>query len=471
MTDLLHIAVAPDVDPYWRALLTRSGLPVRDLGAGDHGAAVLFLPDAAGLRSRVLRGLVAALRRVGRPVLAGRQWEAATAIRREERAPLTILPLPDARALLRPNAIATALGDGGESSPVEIITAVDHGGLRRRIEAALRELAFAVGQPFVRLGHLPNGHDGALAIRIDADSYRSDATATVVAMLERARLRATWCIDVERHLRCGGMPAVAALAAAGHEVQSHFFHHYTYRSARKNLQNLQRSLRELAAIGIVANAAVAPFGSWNRGLGRALATAGMRWSSEFSRSYDDVPGPLSGRAGEVWQVPIHPVCPALFAASASSDGTIEAWFRRELARCQQNGEPAVFYGHPIGDLGRCPELLPRLAVSASAACDRLWQPTLGELFDFAVARSRQAIAVHARGKRLVGDCHGPAALRLEYPNGEVHVANGAIDLPRFGREPLVILPRPAAIVATPPRRHLLHTKKLQLARMWRELRT
>lgn len=486
MTDPLHIAVAPDVDPYWRALLQRSGLPVRELGRGNHAASVLFLPDAAGLRSPTVRELVASLRQAGRPLLAGARWgrelgaaspAGTQGVRDDRRAPMLVLPLPDARTLLRSRAEATALGAGGgpapaEPAPVEIVAVVDHGALRRRIEAGLRQLSFAVGQPFVRLAHMPQGHDGALAVRVDADSYRADATASVVASLHTACLRATWCIDVERHLRHGGMPAVAALSAAGHEVQSHFFHHYTYRNARRNEANLRRSLSELAAIGISADAAAAPFGSWNPGLAQALQHTGMRWSSEFSRVYDEVPGPVSGAPGEVWQVPIHPVCPALFFAAGAGDRAVERWFSRELHRCRLRGEPAVFYGHPIADLERVPALLPKLAQLARSSCRLLWQPTMGELHAFAVARASQSIDVAVHENRLRGEVSGPAPLLVEHIDGLTQTLSGCIDVSLSTRETPVLLPRPDAAAAAPRHRSQpMRTRKLQLARLWRELRT
>src|SRR5205823_6528506 len=73
----LHVAVAADLDPYWFDLLMRSGALVRLLGTCDHGAAVLFLPDRAGLDSQATRALVDRCRQQGLGVVAGAHWGSA----------------------------------------------------------------------------------------------------------------------------------------------------------------------------------------------------------------------------------------------------------------------------------------------------------------------------------------------------------------------------------------------------------
>src|SRR5204862_271375 len=72
-----HVAVPADVDPYWLDLLMRSGAPVRRIGTCDHAAAVLFLPDGAGLNSRATRLLVDRCRQQGVGIVAGAHWGSA----------------------------------------------------------------------------------------------------------------------------------------------------------------------------------------------------------------------------------------------------------------------------------------------------------------------------------------------------------------------------------------------------------
>lgn len=493
----LQIAVPDGTAPYWHALLRRSGLRTGTIGAAAPGAdagTTLFLPDAHGLGDRALRREVARLRENGVPTLAGREWGACfgvelpagddvgfgtaaattAAVRRIDPAPLLVLPLPRADRLLRPAAQLTTLAGPEGLVAREVIAAADHGGLRRCLEAALRSLAFAAGRPFVHLAHAPLGYDGALAIRIDADDHRAASTRAVSDSLAEAGLRATWFIDVERHLLRDGMPGVRDLRRDGHEVQSHFFRHYTYRSAAANERNLRRSLTELRELGITATAAAAPFGTWNHGLDAALRACGMRWSSEFSRVHDDVPGPVCGAADEPWQVPIHPVCPALLFAAGATPEQVHTWFLAELRACLQRGEPAVFYGHPIADLEVVPGLLPELARAARAAVRSLWQPTLGELHDFHRRRAAQEWTAEVHGDRVAGTCDGPAPLVVERDAepaavvaGEFGVALRPTDRPGRDHGPILI---PAAYRPRAQRRDRLRTHRLQLARLLREIR-
>jgi len=482
------IAVPDGTAPYWLGLLRRIGLATSRLdGATSASSATLFLPEDTGSRDPALRRLVTQLQAAGAPVLAGRSWgerlglrlpnggdlgldrNPAPGQRSLQPAPLLVLPLPSHQRLLREDHGFAELRGPEDLRVHEFVATADHGGLRRCIAHGLRNLQFAVGRPFAYLAHQPHGYRQTLAIRIDADSFDATATATTLASLADAGLRATWCIDVERHQLRGGMPALAHIAAAGHELQSHAYHHYTYRSSARNRANLQRSLRELAAVSVHADAVVAPFGSWNPGFAAAVAACGLRWSSEFSRVHDDVPGPLAGSADEPWQVPIHPVCPALlFAAGADADAVTQ-WFLAELAQCQARREPAVFYGHPIADLERCPRLLPTLAAAARRD-GPLWQPTLGELHDFYRQRAVQDFAVFPAAGGCSGTVAGPAPLVVETADQATAVVTGHFTLPEAARPPHPAVLIPQGFQPRAGRRQKLRHHRLRLARLLRELR-
>ncbi len=283
---------------------------------------------------------------------------------------------------------------------------------------------------------MPRGYAGVLALRVDADGFDASATRKTSQALRRANLRATWFIDVERHLR-GDLPAtLRELASDGHELQSHFFHHYTYRSFRANLENLRRSIECLGEAGVDVNAAAAPFGSWNPGVARALEEMAITYASEFSCRYDDLPGPVPSG---VWQVPIHPVCPALLFDAGLDERAVHEYFADRLRERVRRGEPAVFYGHPIRDLERCPGLFDHLDSVLGGeefGSGRVWRATLGELHSFFRARARQATEFRVGKDRVDGDFSGPAALWLEQPGTESIAVEGPCTLrsPRTGRE-------------------------------------
>jgi hypothetical protein len=478
----LHVAVAADLDPYWFDLLMRAGVPVRLLGTCDHGAAVLFLPDRAGLHSRATRALVDRCRQQGLAVVAGAHWGSALLGGRVRRvhatsvcagvrglpmtpvrlhgdvevlatatagrvwpadipastsvaapAPVLVLPLP-AEAPLGGGAHTVTMAVGTHEV-AEVVSAADHGALRALCTAALASMAHASGRPFARLAAAPDGFGGTLAIRVDADGGSPAETAAVLASLAQSNQRATWFVDVERQLADGGR-AVTAIAAAGHEVQSRFFHQCVYRSARRNRNNLERSIAGLAALGVQATAAAAPSGGWNAGLAAAMRECGLDWSSECTRAHDDVPGTFGGDPARPWQVPVHPVSPGLLLAAGCSDEEVNHYFGALLADRLAAGEPAVFYLHPIGELGRCPGLLPHLDRVATSEALPVWRPTLGELCAFHRARAEQLVECRLGRNTIAGGVDGPAPLLLDQPDGSRLTLRGSIEVAR------VALPAP-----------------------------
>jgi hypothetical protein len=120
---------------------------------------------------------------------------------------------------------------------------------------------------------------------------------------------------------------------------------------------------------------VAPGGRWNPGLGRAVASLGYGYGSEFQLGYDDVPFVPHGADG-VLQVPVHPVCEGLFLDAGVSDPTvIAAYYVRAVRARIAAGEPAFVYGHPERRLGRMPEVVEAIAREVA---DRpsVWKTTL-----------------------------------------------------------------------------------------------
>ena len=521
------IAIPEAADPYWNEVLARSGFSVSRLG-GPGDPMALFLPDEAGLGSKALRREVSRLRASGTPCVVGCAWGAdllgirvrnvaaigisgtggpfgdGSEIRMPVRvpaftgasigriwpggepavvaiagpAPIWVLPLASAHRLLAAAARLTALPCGDGRQVHEIVSGVDHGALRRLIVGALKTVCFAAGRPVVRKSALPAGHDAGFAVRVDADGHRAESTFATLAALDSARVRATWFIDVERHLSASGTDAIRAIASAGHEVQSHFFHHYTYRSRAKNHANLLRSLDQLEKLGIGATAAAAPFGTWNPGVASASRTCGLRWSSEFGRVHDDVPTNLSSSAEgehEPWQVPVHPVCPALLRKAGLSEVEIHAYYTARLDECVRRGEPAVFYGHPIDELDRLPQLFTHLVAALGNRSQNAWRPTLGELFEFERLRRAQTIEVEWNGDSIRGDGSGPAALVVEtggrrrtFTGSELATESGAWqELVRV----VVPMKRPDAWAPTPLRAAQWKDRRLRFARLLREVRS
>lgn len=533
----LGVLVPADLHPYWTSLLRRSGIPFRPIHLptdAPFDASVVFLASSVRPPSPALLDQLRTMSARGVPIvadgwwaarLAGAPWrtidavgvtgrgplfEEASRIRFEasvvvlegahlcrvwpsgalagsilrdvsrRAAPIYVLPLPDAEALLRTPARLVELARGPLGGVHEIVAACDHGALRRFVGNALRQAFFARGLPFVRLGTSPHGYAGSFAVRVDADDFDSRATQATSSALARGGMRATWFIDVERHERKGGLASLPALTAAGHEVQSHFYRHYTYRSFARNRENLRRSIDVLRRHGVEATAAAAPFGTWNGNVQRALDSAGLAYSSEFARIHDDLPCRLPTNAGDrdtnsgAWQVPIHPVCPLLlFQAGLDVDG-VHTYFEARMRDSLRRGEPAVFYGHPIRDLERCPDLfvhLDRALIDAAwATGEPVWRCTLGELHSFHRARAEQTIDCQLDEHGIHGDATGPAPLCIDRAGAAAVRVHGRFAVPH-SKEPVESAQRP--IVAAIGEDEIPEDWRADVrrARAWRQLRT
>lgn len=489
-----QVLCPPGTDPYWIELVQRSGIPCGVAGLAAEPAAagtLLFLPGPVPAADSATIALIRHLHANGAPVVAeprcaawltgertrrprrrrtigisgsgplfaqcptvrlpavevyvaersgvGRIWpcgDPAIGIQTHGPAPVITLPLPEPQALLRSagQMACFPVGDADARTAFEIVSAADHGAIRRLVENAIRLASFARGMPFIRLAEAPVGRTVGLALRVDADDYNPSATRQTLAALKAGNFRATWFLDVERHLDKGGVASVSIIADAGHEIQSHYFHHYTFRSSRRNRRNLGRSHDVLRAWGVEAKAAAAPFGTWNEGLHRAMQAYDITYSSEFSRIFDDSPSllPVDHARNRLfvedlpWQVPVHPICPALLLEAGLDKREVSEYFTRQLLAKLARGENGVFYGHPIGDLACLPELYARLReeLEQHDPDGRAWQPTLGELFEFHRARRRQSLRVKVSAMGVQGECEGVAPLRIELPNGRTKRLHG-----------------------------------------------
>ena len=346
------------------------------------------------------------------------------------------LPLPEPDRLhpaaeLRSLPLRTATTASGPD-PSEIVAPLDHGALRRLVQNALREAFHSRDLPFVHTAAHPSGTRGMFAVRIDADGFQAPSSRRLLAMLEESRCAATWFLDVERHAQAGtaGRDWVRTLRAAGQEIQSHGFRHYTYRSTHRNRRNLDRASRWLRSLGIETTAAVAPFGASTDGFRRAAHQVGLHYTSEFARVFDERPG----RFGDsVWQVPVHPVCPAIIrdASPDRSDEvfqrTVETHFRAYVSDALRRGDPAVIYGHPTKDL----ELVPELFRAVRAEIDgferrratRVWHGTISALHEFFALRACQDVTAFFHDGTLDVVFEGPAAVVVEWPRPASNAAN------------------------------------------------
>lgn len=356
----------------------------------------------------------------------------------------------------------------------EEVARFDKRTLRRRLMEGLRERLESAGGAWVRLCPFPFPYRAALSFRFDHDAFAPadfDAVLQAIAGHEGATSHFICGSTHERH-------AESLARLRGLDVGSHGYWHHTYHDPRENLRNVRRGIECLTAAGLEPRGFVAPHGRYSPGLAEVLAELGVSHSSEFGLVYDD--WPCWSPDGPVLQVPVHPICLGLFleaargpaaptgATPARAAAAAAEHFRSTLAAKYQAGEPAFFYGHPDGRLGRFPQVLSAVW-DAAADCGALWATNFSEFQTWWRARGHVALTVWSQGDGLRVEATGrDRAYRwaVEYWRGE-HVAVLPFDAPALEFTPaaLAYQSRAATPRFTPHRLDASHGLKGQVKRL------
>lgn len=347
----------------------------------------------------------------------------------------------------------------GDFELTEEIARVDQRAVRQQLMELLREQVERAGGIWLRVAAYPYPYRSAFNFRFDHDEFDPhdfDATLNAIAGHESA------C----SHYICGSTHEAHAeelTRLRGSHIGSHGYWHHTYLDSRENLDNIRRGIEVLEQAGLEPDGFVAPHGRFHRGLLSALESLQVSHSSEFGLAYDDWPFFPAG--SNVLQVPVHPVCLGLFleAAKASPDPnsavpaaveTAQEYFNSLAAARYQAGEPAFFYCHPNGRLGRFPQVLTHLleTVSEFAA---LWKVSLAEFARWWRIRSQIHLKVVREQEQFVIVADKlPKGFRfgVEYWRGE-HVAAMPLDAPlvRFSPSALAFQRRKSLVSVQPVR--------------------
>ena len=320
----------------------------------------------------------------------------------------------------------------------ERVARVDKRAVRRQLLGRLRATIERAGGIWLRVSAFPFPYRSALNFRIDYDQYDpGDFDATLKAMAGNEQATSHFVVGSAYE---GAPDALARLR--GLDVGSHGYWHHTYRTAEENLRNISRGIEVLRAAAIEPSGFAAPHGRFHRRLLVALETLGVTHSSEFGLAYDELPFFVA--AGDILQIPIHPVSLGLFldaarrdaedrsreahaAVDAAADLAVDYFDRLAKSR-YQSGEPLFVYGHPTGRLGRYPQVLRRV-FDTTSHFGALWKTSLTEFSNWWRARQRVRLTVtRRRGQYAVAVGRSVSGYRVgvEFCRGQ-HVALMPLD--------------------------------------------
>lgn len=307
------------------AILPDDSLFFRLVGRVDIAGPVFQLPGAAIGRLGKRAGAIAA-----------RQIGAGTAV---------VLPFDPAAALAQSRSTPKEFCSPSSRQPYETVSRTDGGELRRLVANCLRWLLFRRGLPYIHLPYTPYP-GGAFGFRIDGDTCSSADSRRADSVVENAGVRPTWFVNTSAH--SGDLHWFGELARTGRDVQLHCHRHRVFASEKLNCANIQTARELMRRAGVNVSANVAPYGDWNVGLARALASLGVDYSSEFSCAYDDLPHrPLvDGVQSPVLQIPVHPICTGSLAQAEATADEMFLYFSEYMRLQRARREPCFLYDHP-----------------------------------------------------------------------------------------------------------------------------
>ena len=228
--------------------------------------------------------------------------------------------------------------------PNEITATVSKGTLRRIITEALQFLHTERGIPFVHKWYFPEDRPTIFTFRVDSDQGSIEEVDELYNLCRDNEIKTMWFVDTKSHERWLSHFKMFK----GQEIGIHCYEHLTYSAYESNFQNLTKAASLLNAEGIRPDGAAAPYGTWNTSVALIFESLGMKFSSEFSLDYDDLPffPYVEGRSSKVIQIPIHPICIGSMRRAGYSTADMIHYFKQFIDLKIEEREPLCLYHHP-----------------------------------------------------------------------------------------------------------------------------
>ncbi|MDP8267321.1 MAG: hypothetical protein P9L97_01215 [Candidatus Tenebribacter davisii] len=254
-----------------------------------------------------------------------------------------ILPFNVNDLILNTNSRRKKFYTSRKELPSEIVSTVSKGKLRKIVELSLEYLHHKRDLPFVHLWHQPFIDKNVFIFRLDTDFCSIEDADEMYKICRKNNISATWFLDTESDERIRNYTSMK-----DQEMALHCDKHYVYNSIGENYKNIQRADEKLKKCGIKAAGFAAPFGAWNTSLDIALQKMKLRYSSEFTLDYDDLPFyPFCNTEfSNVLQIPIHPISLGRLHRSHLSEDEMLQYYLDILEEKKLSGEPIIIYHHP-----------------------------------------------------------------------------------------------------------------------------
>ena len=254
-----------------------------------------------------------------------------------------ILPFNINELILNSNSRRKKFYANRKELPSEIVAEVSKGKLRKIVEISLEYLHHKRDLPFVHLWNQPFSDKNLFIFRLDTDFCSNEDADEMYNICRKHNIRATWFLDTESEDRLRNYAFME-----DQEMAIHCDKHYVYNSFEENYNNIQKADEKLKKCGINVTGFAAPFGTWNSSLDEALKKMKLKYSSEFTLDYDDLPFyPFcNNEFSTVLQIQIHPISLGRLRRSHFSEDEMLQYYLELINMKSEIGEPVIIYHHP-----------------------------------------------------------------------------------------------------------------------------
>lgn len=227
--------------------------------------------------------------------------------------------------------------------PSEIVAEVSKGKLRKIVEISLEYLHHKRDLPFVHLWHQPYIDKNLFIFRLDTDFCSKKDANEMYEICMKNNISATWFLDTDSEDRLNNYALFGK-----QEMAIHCDKHYVYDNTEDNYNNILKADKKLKKCEINATGFAAPFGDWNYSLDNALQKMELKYSSEFTLDYDNLPfySYCNNKFSEVLQIPIHPISLGRLRRSHFSENEMLQYYIDLIKYMVKIKEPVIIYHHP-----------------------------------------------------------------------------------------------------------------------------
>lgn len=255
--------------------------------------------------------------------------------------------------------------------PNEITAKVSKAAIRKLVINCIRKLYQKMNLNYCHLWYYPNQMQSAFTFRVDTDFGPAKTLQATLDLEDKTNFKFTYFINTKVH---------PILTDNIRDFQIHCYEHEVYKDYQKNYDNINKARTILEKSGIKPIGFVSPYGLWNENLAKAIEDNHLKYSSEFSLAYDDLPffPMIENRLSNVLQIPIHPICIGrLLHAGLNKEQCLD-YYKRYFQKQLQTSEPIFIYDHPHR-IGQFPDTFYKILELAKRLPD-IWLTNMTEFY-------------------------------------------------------------------------------------------